>query len=83
MNSDILFFRQSLKTIPIENMRIANLTNFLKSKFENSIKFILKSKKNIIVSGILMSTNTKEILAAKSMIIKRGCSITHYIYRIN
>ena len=82
MNSDILFFRQSLKSIPIENMRIANLTNFLNLKIENSIKFILKLKKNIIVSGILISTNIKEILASKSMIFKRDCSITHYIYRI-
>ena len=78
MNSDNLFFRQSLKSIPIENMRIANLTNFLILKFENSIKFILKSKKNIMVSGNLISTDIKEILAAKSMIFKRYCSITHY-----
>ena len=78
MNSDNLFFRQSLKSIPIENMRIANLTNFLILKFENSIKFILKSKKNIMVSGNLISTDIKEILAAKSMIFKRYRSITHY-----
>ena len=82
MNSDNFFFRQSLKSILIENMRIANLTYFLNLNFENSIKFILKSKKIIIDSGNLISTNIKEILAAKSMNFKRDCSITHYIYGI-
>jgi len=40
------------KTISIESKAIANLINFLNKDFENAVKFILKSKGRIIVTGI-------------------------------
>ena len=68
-----------VKPISFENMRIANLINFLKINFEISIKFILKSKIIIDVTSIHRSTYIKEILTTKSITFKRGYSITQYI----
>jgi len=42
-----------VKTILIENMRIANLMNFLNINFENSVKFILKLKKILLLPAFL------------------------------
>ena len=61
-----------VKPISVENMRIANLINFLKINFEISIKFILKSKIIIDVTSIHLSTYIKEILTTKSITFKRG-----------
>ena len=45
------------KTISIEGEAIANLINFLDNDFENAVKFILKSKGRVIVTGIGKSAN--------------------------
>ena len=79
MNSDKVILNIPMKTISIEIMRIANLINFLKKIFKNSVKFILKSRLIIDVASIHKSTYIKEILTIKSMTFKRGYSITQYI----
>ena len=79
LNSDKDILNIPMKTIPIENMRIANLINFLKKFFEISVKFILKSKIIIDVTNIHRSGYIKEILTTKSMTFKRGYSITQYV----
>ena len=71
LNSDKDILNIPMKTTPIENMRIANLINFLKKFFEISVKFILKSKIIIDVTSIHRSAYIKEILTTKSMIFKR------------
>jgi len=68
-----------VKPNPVENMRIANLINFLKINFEISINFILKSKIIIDVISIYKNAFIKEILTTKSITFKRGYSITQYI----
>lgn len=45
------------QTIATESKAIANLINFLDSDFENAVKFILKSKGRVIVTGIGKSAN--------------------------
>ena len=45
------------QTISIEGEAIANLINFLDTDFENAVKFILKSKGRVIVTGIGKSAN--------------------------
>jgi len=79
LNSDKDILDIPVKPIPIENMRIANLINFLKINFEISVKFILKSKLIIDVTIIIRSANSKEILTAKRITFKRGYYITQYI----
>ncbi|WP_117880580.1 KpsF/GutQ family sugar-phosphate isomerase [Aureibaculum luteum] len=44
-------------SITIESKAIANLINFLNKDFENAVKFILKSKGRVIVTGIGKSAN--------------------------
>lgn len=68
-----------VKPNPVENMRIANLINFLKINFEISVNFILKSKIIIDVISIYKNAFIKEILTTKSITFKRGYSITQYI----
>ena len=81
MNTDKKILDNPVKTILIENMRITNLLIFLNINFENSVKFILKSKKKIIVTGIPERANIKDIIATISMAFKRGFSINQYINR--
>ena len=81
MNADKNILDNPVKTILIENMRITNLMIFLNINFENSVKFILKSKKNKIVTGIPRRANIKVIIATISMAFKRVFSITQYINR--
>jgi arabinose-5-phosphate isomerase len=45
------------QTISIESKAIANLINFLDTDFEKTVKFILKSKGRVIVTGIGKSAN--------------------------
>ncbi|TVZ54883.1 arabinose-5-phosphate isomerase [Lutibacter sp. Hel_I_33_5] len=45
------------ETILIESKAIANLVNLIDSDFENAIKFILKAKGRVIVTGIGKSAN--------------------------
>ena len=45
------------QTISTESKAIANLINFLDIDFENAVKFILKSKGRVIVTGIGKSAN--------------------------
>jgi len=52
------------KTISIESKAIANLINFLNKDFENAVKFILKSKGRIIVTGIGKSANISTKIVA-------------------
>ena len=79
MNSDKVILNIPMKTISIEIMRIANLINFLKNIFKNSVKFILKSRFIIDVASIHKSTYFNKVLTIKSMTFKRGYSITQYI----
>lgn len=79
MNSDKVILNIPMKTISIEIMRIANLINFLKNIFKNSVKFILKSRLTIDVASIHKSTYIKKVLTLKSMTFKRGYSIIQYI----
>ena len=79
LNSDKDILDIPVKPIPIENMRIANLINFLNKIFKISVKFILKSKLIIDVASIHKSTFIKEILTIKSMAFKRGYYITQNI----
>ena len=79
MNSDKDILDIPVKLIPVENMRIATLMNFLEKFFNNSVKFILKSKIIIDVTNIHRSGYIKEILTTKSMAFKRGYSITQYV----
>ena len=79
MNADKNILDNPVKTILIENMRITNLMIFLNINFENSVKFILKSKLIIDVASIHKSTFIKEILTIKSMAFKRGYYITQNI----
>lgn len=52
------------QTITIESKAIANLINFLDKNFENAIKFILKSKGRVIVTGIGKSANIASKIVA-------------------
>jgi len=81
LNADKNILDNPVKTILIENMRITNLMIFLNINFENSVKFILKSKKNKIDTGISRRANIKDIIATIGMAFKRGFSITQYINR--
>ncbi len=79
MNSDKDILDIPVKPIPVENMRIANLINFLNINFEILVKIMLKSKIIIDVTNIHRSAYIKEILTTKSMTFKRGYSITQYV----
>ena len=79
LNSDKDILDIPMKTILIENMRIANIISFLKKFFENWVKFILKLKLIIDVTNIHRSAYINEILTIKSMTFKRCYSITQYI----
>jgi hypothetical protein len=79
LNSDKDILDIPVKPIPIENMRIANLINFLMINFEILVKIMLKSKIIIDVTNIHRSGYIKEILTTKSMTFKRGYSITQYV----
>lgn len=79
MNSDKDILDIPVKPIPVENMWIANLINFLKINFEILVKIMLKSKIIIDVISIHRNAYIKEILTTKSMTFKRGYSITQYI----
>ncbi len=52
------------QTISIESKSIANLINFLNIDFENAVKFILKSKGRVIVTGIGKSANIASKIVA-------------------
>jgi len=52
------------QTISIESKAIANLINFLNINFENAVKFILKSKGRVIVTGIGKSANIASKIVA-------------------
>jgi arabinose-5-phosphate isomerase len=51
-------------TISIESKAIANLINLLDKDFENAVKFILKSKGRVIVTGIGKSANIASKIVA-------------------
>ncbi|MCL4149411.1 UNVERIFIED_CONTAM: hypothetical protein GTU68_049341, partial [Idotea baltica] len=52
------------QSITIESKAIANLINFLNKDFENAVKFILKSKGRVIVTGIGKSANIASKIVA-------------------
>ncbi|MDY7394271.1 KpsF/GutQ family sugar-phosphate isomerase [Aureibaculum sp. 2210JD6-5] len=52
------------QSITIESKAIANLINFLDKDFENAVKFILKSKGRVIVTGIGKSANIASKIVA-------------------
>ena len=57
MNTNKNILDIAKQTISIESKAIANLINFLDKNFDNAIKFILKSKGRVIVTGIGKSAN--------------------------
>lgn len=57
MKKNINILKIASQTILEESKAIANLINFLDSDFEKSIKFILKSKGRVIITGIGKSAN--------------------------
>ncbi|MCB0474236.1 MAG: KpsF/GutQ family sugar-phosphate isomerase [Flavobacteriaceae bacterium] len=57
MNSKKNILAIAKQTIEMESKSIANLINFLNKDFENAVKFILKSKGRVIVTGIGKSAN--------------------------
>ncbi|NNC70011.1 MAG: KpsF/GutQ family sugar-phosphate isomerase [Flavobacteriaceae bacterium] len=52
------------QTISIESKAIANLINFLDKDFENAVKFILKIKGRVVVTGIGKSANIANKIVA-------------------
>ena len=57
MNTNKNILDIAKQTISIESKAIANLINFLDKNFDNAVKFILKSKGRVIVTGIGKSAN--------------------------
>lgn len=62
LNKNILDIAK--QTISIESKAIANLINFLDKDFENAVKFILKIKGRVVVTGIGKSANIANKIVA-------------------
>ncbi|MGB5463377.1 MAG: KpsF/GutQ family sugar-phosphate isomerase [Aureibaculum sp.] len=64
MNTKKNILKIAKHTISIESKAIANLINLLDKDFENAVKFILKSKGRVIVTGIGKSANIASKIVA-------------------